>query len=104
MIDFEKEHLITFQEAARILPHGRNGKATHVATIHRWSANGCRGIYLDWVQLGGQKYTSKEALGRFIADLTRQANPRASSDSPKTLNQRDRRIADAKRQLDASGA
>ena len=51
-IDFDKEDILTFSGAARYAGPGRNGRPTHVATVHRWAMNGCRGIYLEWIQDG----------------------------------------------------
>lgn len=103
MIDTERETLRTFKESARLdFPRGRKGKPKHVASVHRYALNGCRGIFLEWVQIGGQKYTSKEAVKRFIERLTLQANPRAA-ESTRTPRQRENAIATAERELAEAG-
>lgn len=58
------EELIPLKEASRLLPT-RNGKRTHYSTLFRWATKGTKGRKLDSVMIGGVRYTSKEALGRF---------------------------------------
>ena len=36
------------------------------ATLERWIRKGCRGIVLETVLICGKRYTSKEAIDRFI--------------------------------------
>ena len=70
MIDIESESLLTLSRAAKHLPNGRADKPVHVATLHRWASCGTRGIQLGTVRIGGVRYTSTEALERFIARCT----------------------------------
>ena len=71
MIDIEREHLLTPAEAARRLPRSRRGRAVHKSTIFRWISRGLRGeIRLEAVKVGGQTFTSVEALQRFADRLT----------------------------------
>ncbi len=70
MIDLSSEPLITLAEAARLRPLGRNGRATHVATIYRWISRGIRGIRLEALRVGGALFTSREAVQRFAEALT----------------------------------
>lgn len=44
MIDVNAETIVTFTQLARRLPHRRNGRPTHVSTIHRWRAAGIQGV------------------------------------------------------------
>ncbi len=69
MIDLQNEHLISFAQAAKQLP-GRNGKRTHVSTLHRWAQKGIRGNRLEAVRVGGRWLTSSEAVQRFANKLT----------------------------------
>ena len=67
MIDTQNETLIPVSEIPRHLP----GRRVHVATIWRWlSKRGCRGQRLDSVLIGGKRYSSIEAVERFIAATT----------------------------------
>ena len=81
MIDLAHEEVITFAEAAKRLPHRRGGRPTHVSTVFRWAQRGLRGVKLEYIQLGGTRVTSVEALGRFFDRLTTGGGntPRQSS-------------------------
>jgi hypothetical protein len=49
-----------------------SGRTPHAATIHRWVKRGVRGIKLETVILGGLRFTSVEAVHRFM-DRTTEA-------------------------------
>ena len=61
MIDHETEHLLSMTQAAKTLP----GKPD-VATLWRWRTAGCRGVKLETMLYGGRRYTSSEAIRRFL--------------------------------------
>lgn len=46
----------------------------HPSTLHRWANAGVRGIRLQVTRLGGTRYTSAEAVQRFIAALNRDSD------------------------------
>ncbi len=102
MIDHVGESLVTFPDAAKILPRRRQGKKTSVTTLYRWSTVGCRGIRLETIQIGATRCTSKEALQRFFErlsqpeqiDAARQALP-----ALRTPTQRERASTEAGRKL-----
>ena len=75
MIDLNTETLVTFTQLARRLPHRRNGRPTHVSTIHRWRLNGLKGVRLAAAKHGAIWVTSIEAYQRFVAALTLAASP-----------------------------
>ena len=66
-IDVNRERLLTVSAASKSLPERR-----HTATIWRWFHRGCRGVRLESVLIGGRRYTSKEALQRFIANTSQE--------------------------------
>jgi hypothetical protein len=68
-IDLSVEHPLTFQEAGRPLPRQPN-----LSTWHRWRLRGVRGVRLETVVVGGRRYTTAEAVSRFIAATTAAAN------------------------------
>ena len=70
MLDIQSEEIISLQEAAGRLPRRRGGKKPHVATLYRWSQQGCQGIRLEVCQIGGTRCTSVQALQRFFDRLT----------------------------------
>lgn len=70
-----EENLIALREVPDCLPR-RRGQKVHMTTIYRWVQRGARGKVLESILLGGVRYTSLEALQRFMgtgpADLREQ--------------------------------
>lgn len=64
-LSLREETLIPFQRAPALLP-----KRPHIATLHRWRVRGVRGVVLETCLIGGTRYTSHEALQRFIDATT----------------------------------
>lgn len=61
------EDLISLSQAARELP-GR----PHLSTIWRWTTRGVRGVVLETLVVAGRRFTSHEALQRFVAARPRR--------------------------------
>lgn len=81
------EELLTFTEAASVLPRRRGGAKTAISTLWRWSKRGSRGVVLETVHVGGNVYVSRDALGDFIAKRSRvEAAPQ--SPCPTTASHR----------------
>ncbi len=38
MIDFEKEEILTFSQASKLLPRRRGEKHPHTSTLYRWAS------------------------------------------------------------------
>lgn len=87
-----QESLLTLKEAAKLLP-----RSPHYATLFRWAQKGCRGAKLESVLIGGIRYTSREALDRFVAGCSGNVPIVA------TPKQRQRQIAAAERELAEAG-
>lgn len=105
MIDITREELISCREASRLFPPGRRGKRPHRSTIFRWITAGVRGICLESLSLPGGRATSREAIARFLNELTKldeRENPFRQPTAP-SLDRRRKRLADAERQLDEMG-
>jgi hypothetical protein len=92
MIDRSSETIISLAEAARRLPARRAGKKAHISCLYRYTVTGCRGVVLDWIQVGATRCTSEEALDRFIEALTNKARQAHVAPAPAPLS-RDRRKA-----------
>jgi hypothetical protein len=75
MIDLETETLILPREVCRMFP-GRSGKGIAICTVMRWMLKGRKGHKLESLIAGGQRYTSREAVGRFLTKLNRGADYR----------------------------
>lgn len=100
MINIGTDELLTLNAAAKRLPKGRTGKPVHVATLHRWaSAGGLSGIRLETVKVGGVRYTSAEALERFVERCTAGDSTTPSQ----TRRSRKREIDRAEHELTEAG-
>ena len=104
------ETILSLADAASELPRRRRGRKPHVSTLYRWMTSGCRGVVLEFIQVGGTRCTSREALQRFFERLSetrqlgtvgeRQPGPLAGR---RTLAQRQRESAEAGRKLAERG-
>ena len=63
------EELIPFSAGIRSLP-GR----PHISSGYRYITRGIRGVVLESIVVGGRRWTSRQALRRFIAAVTAAAN------------------------------
>lgn len=63
------ERLLSLPDVPDYLPR-RHGKKLHLSTVHRWVRKGARGKVLDSMLVGGVRYTSLEALERFLGTST----------------------------------
>jgi hypothetical protein len=70
MIDLANEKLLSLSQAARSLPG-----PPHPNTLWRWHQRGVRGVKLETVLIGGRRFTSFEALERFVHGVTSAADP-----------------------------
>jgi hypothetical protein len=90
-INVETETLIDFASAAREFP----GRAVCIQTLHRWRLRGVRGAKLESCLIGGRRFTSHEAVARFVAAQN-------ADESPPTISKRQRakQSAAARRELE----
>jgi hypothetical protein len=68
----ETETLIPFNAAREAFP---GGKRLALQTLHRWRLNGVRGTRLETILIGGSRFTSAEAIQRFIAEQNKVEAP-----------------------------
>jgi len=87
-------------------PARRRGAKPHISTIYRWAVHGCRGIYLETIQVGGTRCTSRESLRRFFEGLTKISGGHSvdSMPTPRSPSRRERETARAIRELEDAGA
>ncbi|MCC7421910.1 MAG: DUF1580 domain-containing protein [Planctomycetaceae bacterium] len=103
-IDPSVEEAITLPQATKLLPHRRGGKKANVATLYRWTSTGCKGVKLEFIQIGGSRCTSREALHRFFERLTAAANGHLSEiQESRTSSQRQASSAKALSELKRKG-
>ena len=95
-IDIRNEELVAVSKAPALIP-GRPGRAT----VWRWVLTGVRGQRLETLLVGGRRYTSREAIERFIAATTAASNGEPAP--TRTSRQRERAIEQAERELAAAG-
>lgn len=94
-IDSRVETLIPFTQAGEAFP-GKDRVSP--ATLHRWRLHGVRGCRLETLLVGGLRYTSTEAIDRFI-----QAQNDESSAVTMTPAQRRRQSEAARHELEKMG-
>lgn len=69
-IQLGRDKLLTFTEAASLIPKRRAGRKTHISTLYRWATRGIRGVVLESIKIGGTSCTSMEALQHFFERLS----------------------------------
>ena len=102
-IELSSECVVTLTAATKFLPERRKGARPNVATLYRWAQQGCRGIRLETLCVGGTRCTSIEALQRFFDAITTASEPTSppKPQRPNTVSRRkaieaaERRLADA---------
>ena len=67
MIDVSCEKLIRLEDVRDYIPSGRRGKKLSKAVMYRWALKGVTGILLETVKVGGSRFTTVEAIERFIS-------------------------------------
>jgi len=99
-IDLEKDTLLTVAQAAAYLKE-RTGTKPHVSAIYRWMMAKPGKPKLEWIRIGGRRYTSVEALQRF-ADAPTQDEElgKPATRQPRTTRQQEREQEKARRQVD----
>jgi hypothetical protein len=94
-IDTTNETAVPFHEAPKHIP-GR----PHISTLHRWRLNGARGRRLETFLRGGRRFTTLEAIQRFLCPDDGGDTNAAPADGDRHLQ--DRAHA-AERELDNLG-
>jgi hypothetical protein len=87
----QSEDLVAWRHAAKSIPG-----APHISTLHRWRLRGVRGHRLESILVGGSRYTSQQAITRFISACNTPADAPAATPSF-TVAQR-QKMSDAARQ------
>lgn len=73
-IDLNQEGLLSVADVPEYL-QTRGGRRVHISTIYRWLIQGVSGRKLEAIKIGGQTYTSKQALARFSVTLEQEVGP-----------------------------
>jgi len=96
-IDTERETLVSFSDARSSF---RDGRRKSLATLHRWRLQGVNGVKLETCLIGGMRFTSLEAIARFIAAQNADDTPAAPVITPA---QRRRQSEAARTELEKMG-
>jgi len=101
---FEADEPLPLGQVAALLPRRGKGKI-HKSTLYRWSTKGCRGIVLDYVEVGHCRCVTKQMLEDFFARLTKASKDKhRGADATIQTSARRRRAAEgATRELDRQG-
>ena len=103
-IDIHRETLVAIKKIPDHVPrNSRSGKKVNLATAWRWQQRGCRGIRLESILVGGQRYTSLEALQRFAEATTAVADGSSPTDASTTPAAARKAHEKACRELDDAG-
>src|SRR5262245_56755252 len=104
VIDTTVEELITFSEAAKLVPSRHPGRKLSVTTVWRWAEFGVQGIKLESIYFGGSRYTTREAVRRFGMAVTAARQGDAPAPPPRPVSAGRRRELDrVNRELDRVG-
>jgi hypothetical protein len=108
-IDTFTEELIPIKDLARELP-GQSGKPVHWMTVGRWCRDGLRGIFLESVNVGNQRCTTRQAWARFVEAQTRVVDAGEPAQQPipvkpgRSRRQAAAAVRDAVAELQEAGA
>lgn len=98
MSNLLSETLVTAAEATKIFP-----TRPSPATVWRWMTRGTRGLHLESVVVGGQRYTSREAIARFLERLADTDTTIKQIPEPRSKRERRESVKRAERILASAG-
>ena len=75
------ERLVRLTDVPKLLP-----TRPHPGTIRRWQLRGIRGVTLETQLVGGVRYTSHEALDRFLRNSTAAAEKQGSDKANRVID------------------
>lgn len=97
-IDIRNETVIPIGQAPKHFPGRPN-----VSSIYRWFGKGSRGAKLETIVVGAKRFTSIEAIERFIEATTRNSPGAAPQPARPTSRQREAAIRRAEAELAKAG-
>jgi hypothetical protein len=104
MIDTTSERVIPLKQAVAEVRRLRGDRSrVHLATLYRWTQAGCRGITLEYIQIGSTRCTSAEALIRFFRKLTARADRRSGPPATESEGAGESRSPAGRRQAEEVG-
>jgi hypothetical protein len=107
MIDLKNDDLLTLAQAASQIP-GRNGNKCSLQTLYRWCYRGvsvgASRVRLESTLIGGRRFTSQEALSRFVSRLNPPSADENGTPIPRSIDRRRSDSAKAAAELRARQA
>jgi hypothetical protein len=79
--------LIPFEDVPALLPT-RRGRKRHKSAVYRWADEGIEGVRLRYLQVAGQKCTTRRWLMEFFTDITAKKQTRAPETSGNRTGER----------------
>lgn len=98
-IDLLAETPVPISQAPKHYPAGR----PNISTVYRHFTRGCRGVRLETYVEGARRYTTVEAIRRFVERTTANSPGADPSPSRPTNRQREASISKAEAELDEAG-
>jgi hypothetical protein len=71
----DNEDLVVLAKAAAWIADRTGGRRPNISTLHRWATRGVRGVKLETVAVGHVRYTSIEAVRRFLSAKPVEPSP-----------------------------
>ena len=96
-IDIRSENLILFSDLPKHIP-GR----PHISTCYRFRLHGSHGVKLETIKVGGRRFTSLQAIDRFIKKATAAADG-ATVPPTESNRAREQRLKRVDAELQAAG-
>lgn len=103
MIELGKEDLMPLSTAARRIPGRKPGAGLNPSTLWRWAIRGVKGVKLETLIVGGTRYTSAQALQRFVNASTAVVDDVKPAVPVATVARRKQSALAAERELIAAG-
>jgi hypothetical protein len=78
---------LTVRAAARLLPRregDEDDEEGRYRAVDVWMRVGCQGVFLRFVRIGGQRFTTADWLSQFLDAVERDRPPRAPRERPAT--------------------
>ena len=103
-----QENLLSPKTVCGMFP-GRTGNGVSISTVWRWLLYGCKCpktgevFKLESMIVGGQRYTSAEAINRWLAKLNSSEDMDAQPLVPVSTTRTAARAATVDQELDAAG-
>ena len=91
MIDYKVEDIFPLSRGST-----RIKSRPSTATLWRWQSKGLRGVRLETIVIGGRRYTSAEAIDRFLEAINRKKESESAPGKATSSRVREKSDAEAR--------